>query len=225
MSGQIVTVFIEPLLQLWESFVSIVPNIVACLVFLLIGLILARSIKSITAKALSKIKLDKFTSKIGINEIFARVGFGRSPSYALAFVMYWSVMLVFIVLAANALNLQIIMDLIKQFMYFIPKLVTAILIIFAGLLFAKFVHNIVDSSATVNNLRGGKAVAKIADIIIIVFAVLLALEQVGIQMSLITDSIKIIIASMGLALAIGFGLGSKDLIAKYLENKFTEDND
>lgn len=210
--------FINPIVDLWQKFISIVPNLLISLLFLLLGLMLSRVTTTVLTKALKKIKLDDLTSKIGINEILARIGFGKSPTYVISFVVYWFIMLVFLTLAFKALNLDIITMLLAKFMYFIPKLIVSIVILFAGLLFANFVHDVVKNSAEANNLKGGKILAKIIQAIIILFASLMALEQLGIEMSLINQSIMIVLSALGLAFAIALGLGAKDIVAKYLQD-------
>jgi len=220
MTQTLLQVFIEPLLEMWKRFVSIVPNILVSLVFLLIGLSLARVASTLLQRFFKKIKLDDSTSKIGINEILARVGFGKSPAYALDFLVYWSVILVFVLLAANALNLDILTGLLERFIYFVPKLVVAIVVLFGGLLFARFAQQVVTNSVTANNLRGGEFLAKFVNIIIIVFASIMVLEQLGLEMVLIINTVQIAVAALGLAFALAVGLGSKELVADFLRNTF-----
>ncbi|HUT85284.1 MAG TPA: hypothetical protein VMW66_00440 [Elusimicrobiales bacterium] len=216
--------FVQPVVDLWEKFISIVPSILISLVFLLIGLMLSRIVTTVLTKALKKIKFDDITSKLGINEILARVGFGKSPTYVISFIAYWLIMLMFIILAFKALNLDIMTTLLERFMYFVPKLIISIIILFAGMLFANFVHDVVRNSADVNNLKGGKILAKIIQGIIILFAALLALEQLGIEMSLINQSVMIVLSSLGLAFAIALGLGAKDIVAKFLQDSMKNED-
>jgi len=222
MSREMFEPFITPIFDLWEKIVSILPNVIISLVFLLVGLMLSRFITTLLTKMMKKLNLDDITSKIGINEILARVGFGKSPTFVISFVAYWFIMLVFVILAFNALNLDIMTALLEKFIYFIPKLIISIVVLFAGLLFANFVYEIVNNSADANNLKGGKIMAKIVQAIIILFASLMALEQLGIEMSLINYSVMIILSALGLAFAIALGLGAKDIVAKFLNDSFGE---
>ena len=217
---ELVKPFIAPLVEIWQRFANAAPDIITALVFLLVGLILARVISTIAEKFLRKINLDNFTAKIGINEIFTRVGFGKSPSYAVGFALYWSVVLVFILLATNALGLAALSAILQRFMGFVPRLVMAVLTLFGGLLFAPFLRNVVANSAAANNLKGGPTLARIVEGVVIFFAALIALEQLGIEMRLINSAVEIALAAMGLAFALAVGLGAKDLVAEYLRNLF-----
>jgi len=218
MAQEMIQLFVKPLLEIWTKLTAIIPNILASLTFLLIGLTLARIVTTLAEKSLKKIQLDDYTSKVGINEILARVGFGKSPIFVITFVVYWSIMLVFIILAANVLNLMVITSMLEKFMFFIPKLVVAVIMLFGGLLFARFMHEVIKNSAIANNLKGGVTLAKLVHGVILVFAAMIALEQLGIAMILITSLFQIMIAAFGLAFALAVGLGAKDLVTEYLRN-------
>ena len=181
---------------------------------------------SLLEQFLRKVKLDSYTSQVGINEIMVRFGFGRSPSVILGFIVYWSLIMVFFVTAANILNLNVISDILERFIVgFIPKIVAAIFIAFGGLTFAKFISDVVINSATANNLRGGKSLSKIVNFVILVFTAIAAVEQLGIEMKIIRSSLNILFASLGLAFAIAVGLGAKDIAHEIIKGMLTENKD
>ena len=218
--------FIEPILHIWEIFARYIPNIVAALLFILFGLFVARATSSILEQFLRKIKLDSYTSRVGINEVMVRFGFGRSPSAIIGFVIYWSLILVFFVSAANILNLTVISDILERFiLVFIPKIAAAIFIAFGGLMFARFISDIVRNSAMVNNLRGGRSLSKIVHFVVLLFTAFAAIEQLGIEMKIIRSSIQILIASLGLAFAIAVGLGAKDIAHGIIKGMLTENKE
>ena len=218
MAEELWQLFVEPVMDIWRSFVDTVPSLVAALIFLLIGLTLARLLSSVISKALEKINLDNYTSKVGINEILARVGFGKSSSHVLVFIIYWSIILVFVTIAANVLNLYAVSLMLEKFMLFVPKLVAAVALVFGGLLFARFSYDVISNSAKANNLRGGVALAKVVQAVIVIVATLTALQQIGMDTALLNSIMIIFTASIGLAFALAFGLGAKDMAAKALEN-------
>jgi small-conductance mechanosensitive channel len=80
---------------------------------------------------------------------------------------------------------------------------------------------IVQNAATANKLQGAVALSKVARFVVIVFAAIMALEQIGIDTTIITSSFQIILATIGLGVAIAFGLGGRDMAADIIKN-FTE---
>lgn len=222
MAAEIVALFREPLLAVWNKLMGIVPNIVASLVFLLIGLYLSRAMKMFTVRVLSNFRLDESTSKFGINEILTRVGFGKSPTNVISYAVYWVIMLISFSLAAGALKLDAITILLNKLINFIPSLAVGIIIVFGGLMFAKAVRQIVENSATANNVPGGHSLAKLVYASIILFAVQMALEQLGIATTVINYLIITILGSVGLGFALAVGLGAKDTVSRTLDRYYAE---
>ena len=174
-------------------------------------------------KVLNKISFDERTSKVGINELCVRFGLGKSPTYILAFVLAWAVIFYAIVLAADILHLAAVRNLFTQFLAFIPTLFVSVLILFAGLLFGKLMGNIIENSSRANNLRGGMFIAKAVNAFIVFFCALVAVENLGFATQLVNNIVVIVLASLGLAFAIGVGLGSKNLAEEFLRDLFKKE--
>ncbi len=215
--------FWEPVLGIWEKMVGLIPHLMAAIVIILIGFFASRVIASACEHIFKRLKLDSWTSRVGLNEVMARIGLGKSPTLFVSALVYWFIMVVFIVSAANVLNLDFLSKVLEIFILnFLPKVIAAIIIGFAGLLLARFMENTVYNSAMANNLKGGKSFAKIINFVILVFTGILAIEQLGLDMKIIRSSINILMASLGLAFAIAVGLGAKDIARDLLYSMFSE---
>lgn len=213
-----VTLMTEPLTTAARRFAIQVPSIVAAFLLLLVGMFAARALRTIAETIFSKARLDEHTSKVGINEVLARLGLGKSPSYVLSFLVHWFVLFVFIVSAANAVNMTIVSDLLERFVLFLPNVIASLLVLFGGLLFARFLSEIIANAASANGVRGGSLVAQGAYAVVVLFSALTALEQLGLRMELLASAIQILLASAGLALALAFGLGGKDAAAEFIRD-------
>lgn len=216
---------IEPFVLLFNKSVELLPGIIVALVMLFLGLFLSRWTSTLSKKLLNAIKLDTWTGKIGVNEILARVGFGKSPTYVIAFILSWAVMIIFIMLAADSLHMDAISLMLQKFLIFIPKLFACIVILFAGILFGRFVEKLVINSARENKIRGGVFIARIVNVIVVVFTTLLALQQININFALINQVILIILAALGLGIGIAIGLGAKGVVEDYLKGMIKENSD
>jgi len=212
----------EPFVFLFNKSVELIPGIIAALIMLFLGLFLSRWVSTFSYKILNSLKLDNWTSKIGVNEILTRIGFGKSPTYIVALVLSWVVLIAFIVAAADALGLAAVRSMLLSLLMFIPKLFVAIVILFAGLIFGRFCQNVVENSSKANNIKGGMTFAKVINISVIVFTVLLALEQIDLNFTLLNDAILIIVASVGLGFAIALGLGAKGIVEEHLRSIFNK---
>jgi hypothetical protein len=209
---------LDPLSDALKRFATHLPQMAAAIVLLLIGIFVARALRTLVEKMFDKAHLDEYTSRVGINEVFSHLGFGKSPSYAFSFLVYWFILFVFIVSAANAVNMTVVSDLLERFALFLPTLAASILILFGGLLFARFLATLVANAATSNGISGGGFLSQGAYMIVLLFAAMTALEQLGLKMELLTVAIEIVFASLGLAAAIAFGLGGKEVAAELIRD-------
>ena len=212
---------VAPTLKAWGAeLLQITGHLALALFALIVGLYLSRWVNSYVKKVLNKIDFDNRTSKIGINEMCVRMGFGKSPTYILAFILSWVVMIIAVIYAAKALNLGEVQVLLSRFLTWMPSFFISLLILFGSLLFAKFISNIVENSSKANNLKGGVVVAKGLNIFIVLFGSLIALENLGMTTRLVNNVIIVLLASLGLAFGIAVGLGAKDLVAEFLKENF-----
>ncbi len=226
MIKDIAELFIQPIVNIWDKLSAYVPSLVAAFIFILFGLFIARVVSSVLEKFLRRIKLDDYTSSVGINELLIRFGFGKSFIRMVSFIVYWALLLVFFVTAADILNLTAISEILRRFVIeFLPKMTAAIFIGFGGLMLARFLGDVVMNSAVANNLKGGRSLSRIVNFVILVFTVIAAIEQLGIKMKMIIGGLNILLASLGLAFAIAVGLGAKDIAHDILKGLLTENKE
>jgi len=218
MGQNFVRLFVDPFLGAYERFAGAIPTLAAALLLLLVGMFLARGVRTLIEVALGRLKLDDHTSRVGINEVLARLGLGKSPTFALSFVAHWFIMVLFIVSAANAVNMTVVSEMLERFVQVLPSLIAAVLILFGGLLFGRLVANILRNAAAANSIRGGNVVAAAAQTVAIGAAGIIALEQIGVRPQILIPTVQIFVGSIGLAVAIAIGLGAKDLASEYLRD-------
>ena len=211
------------LMDLGQNSLKVLTALLIAVLILVLGLYISRWVGSFTKKFLGKINFDNKTSKLGINELCVRFGLGKSPTYIIAFVLAWSVIFYSIVLAADVLHLVVIRNLFTRFLEFIPTAFVSLLILFAGLLLGKLIGNIIENSSKANNLKGGFFIARAVNAFIVFFCAMLAVENLGFANYLVNNVVLVVLASLGLAFAIGVGLGSKPLVEEFLRELFKKE--
>ncbi|UPT75040.1 MAG: hypothetical protein M0D55_04825 [Elusimicrobiota bacterium] len=216
MGQNLARLFVDPFLGAYDRFSGAIPTLAAALLLLLVGMFLARGVRALIEVAGGRLAIDSYTSRVGINEVLARLGLGKSPTFILAWVAHWFILFLFIVSAANAVNMTVVSEMLERFVQVLPSMVAAVLILFGGLLFGRLVAHILQNAALANSIRGGAAVAVAAQTVAVGAAGVIALEQIGVRPQILIPTVQILIGSIGLALAIALGLGAKDLAGEYL---------
>ncbi|MBM3244906.1 MAG: hypothetical protein FJZ15_03840 [Candidatus Omnitrophica bacterium] len=189
-------------------------NVLLVIVILIIGWLISNVLKSIVAKVLRLVKIDELSDRIELDDLLAKGGIKYSLSEMLGVVVYWLGLLVTMVIAVNAIGLTIAADLLNRIVLYVPNIIAAIFILIAGMFIAKLLNNIVATAANNAGLSQANLLSKIVEVVTMVFAIAIALEQLQIGARIIELTITIVLASLGLGLALAFGLGCKDIVGK-----------
>ncbi|MEA3494323.1 MAG: hypothetical protein U9R38_08090 [Candidatus Margulisiibacteriota bacterium] len=203
----------------WSSILPMLLNLLTVLLLLLVGLLVAKGLGSLTTIVLQALKLDNLSQRVGFNSLLEKGNVRKSASELLGDLIYWFVAFVVVVGVAGVFGLPVERALIKVFAY-MGIVFLASLILGIGLFLAGLVSGIVRFIMANFGIDGSKTVSRLIYYIVIVFAFLAALAELGISTDVFIPQIGVIIGAFGLAAAIAFGLGCKDMAADFLHNLF-----
>ncbi|MCM8814632.1 MAG: hypothetical protein NC931_01405 [Candidatus Omnitrophica bacterium] len=206
-----------PTKEIMSKLGTIISKLVFGLVIFLVGWIIAKVFKILATKFLKAVKVDKLVEDSGFREILLRGQITKEPSELLAGVIYWLLLIVVVFLSINVAGVPIPSEVIENLLSFIPKIIIGIILFIAALLVGNIIEGVVNTAAGNAGIQQSYILGKTAKIVIIVFGVVLALEEMGIGGNFVTSVFNIILASGALAFAIAFGLGAKDLVKNWLE--------
>ena len=216
-------VVVDPVKAMLIKIWSYVPSLAGAIVILVVGWLVAKVVETIVVRMLKAVRLDVASDKAGVSNVLAQGEIRLSLSELIGAIIYWLVILVVLATALNALNLAIAADLISRLVAYVPNILGAIFILVLGSFLANFVSAIVRTSASNAGLDSAKLLAKITQTVLVIFAVIVAIEQLKIASALIVLAVNVILISIGLGLALAFGLGCKEIAGKYMQeviNKF-----
>ncbi|MDA2913872.1 hypothetical protein MYX77_07935 [Acidobacteriia bacterium AH_259_A11_L15] len=210
--------FTKPLEEMWIKFLAFVPNLLGALVILLVGAIIARIIRTIVERGLRMARFDTLTDRAGINQALEQGQITTKPSGIVGKLFYWIVMLVTLMMAVNALGLAVATELLSKLLDFIPNLIAALFILALGFFFGGLIRSFVATLAGGVRAVNPQTVGKVAQAAVIIFVVDVSLKQLGIATDIIDDAIVVVLAALGLGLALAFGLGCKDMVKNWVES-------
>jgi len=207
--------FAAPFINMFGELASYLPNLFVGFILLVLGLIVSPIIGNAVTRLLSAIKVDEGMDRSGATKALRSVGMKFSLASAIGVFVKYVVLIVFLTLVADALQLAPLSDLIARIILFIPQIVIALVILGVGLTAADFLRDmVVNMSKASDNGDYAGILGSVTRISVIVFAAMAALSQIGIAPVLI----QIIFAGVVFALALAFGLGTKDQVARMIEN-------
>ncbi len=210
-------VVVDPVKAMLVKIWSYIPSMVGAIVVLIVGWMLAKLVEGVFVRVLKTLKLDLVSDKTGISNVLAQGDIKATLSELIGGIVYWLIILVVLATALNALNLSIAADLISRMVSYIPSIIGAIFILVLGSMLANFVGTIVHTSAKNAGMKNANALSQLTQTLVVIFAVIIAIEQLKVASALIILSVNVILMSLGLGIALAFGLGCKDIAGKFVQ--------
>lgn len=195
-------------------------NLIIALVLLLISLLIAKGLQIVVVYALKAVMLDKGLSAVGFTPLLTKGEIKRSPSDLLGDLVYWLAIFISVTAIAMAYGPANSKELLAMILNYSVSVIAAVFVLAVSVLLSVVIAGIVMVIANNVGLSNTKTLAKIAQYGVNIFGFLKALEILGISSAIIVASFSVIVGAVGLAFAIAFGLGCKDIAADFVTNLF-----
>lgn len=201
--------FLERLQVSFGQLGALLPALLGALVILFAGYLLARVIQRGTDRVLRRVRLNQILERGGLMQAVERSGAHMNPSRVVSNLLFWTVMFAVLLVAANALGLQSLANVFSELVGAIPSVIAAIVIIIVGIVLGEFTGGLIMASA--GGLNGGPTLARVGRGGVIVIAVFMAMQQLGVATNIVTTAFSILFGAVAFAIAIAFGLGNREL--------------
>lgn len=214
-----IDLILDPLQELFLKFKVFMPNLLAMLVILIIGILLAFIIKRILVKFLAAINFDSWSDRMGFTKLMRKGDLWSKPTAILGTIVFWLLIIVTLMGGLNALQIAAIDQLASQFFSYIPRIFSAAVILIAGYLFSGFISRAVLIAAANSGFHYAKLLAQAVHTLLIVLILAMIMEQLQIAPSIVLAAFSIIFGGIVIALAIAFGVGGIDAARRIIENE------
>lgn len=212
-----IDVFLASVTSFWTQLAGFVPQLLAAMVLLVLGWLVAKVVRTGMVKLLRALQFDRLSERSGIEAFLKQGQLTVSLSGLLAGLVYWLIILIVIVTVSNSLGLHLVAELFNRVVLYIPNVIVAILILVLGAILARFINRLIFAYLNNIGLEGALTISTLSEYAVLVFVFFVALEQLEIGRQLITAAFIIGFGAIGLALALAFGLGGRDWAAGVLE--------
>lgn len=196
-----------------QNLIGFLPTLLGALIVLIIGWWIAGGLARLTEAILTRIGFERATESTGVADFIRRSGTTWTASHVIAEIVKWFIRLIAIQAAASILGMPQITEIINEIVLFLPNIVVAIVIIVVGALIAGVVAGIVRGSTSDMGFANPQLLASVARYAILVFAVVAAVNQLGIAETVVNALFIGAVAATAGAAAIAFGLGGQGVAA------------
>ncbi|MBW6432047.1 hypothetical protein K0A96_02585 [Patescibacteria group bacterium] len=202
-----------------RSVFSYLPEVIGAIVVILIGVLVGWALKTVVVKALRFIKVKPYTDAIGLNKVFKTK---EDMVELVGDLVKWVIIIVFLIPALSILGLTDVSEIVKGIVAYLPHVVVAAVIVMVGAILADLASRAVEAGAQTIGAKTAAIVADITRWAIIVFTILVALNQLGIASDIINTLVTGFVALIAIAGGLAFGLGgqeaAKEAIARLRKN-------
>ncbi len=203
---------LDSLATMGNEIAKALPSIIFAVVALLFGWLITKFILYITKKTLKLTKIEKLEEKINEIDFFGNKHIKVNITKVVLFLVKWTMIVIFLIIISDILNLKIISEQISNLLGNLPRLLSALVLFILGLLLANFIKNAIKSFFESLELSGAKIISQIVFTILLIFVSLTSLNQAGVNTEIITNNLTLILGAFLLSFTLALGFGAQPVV-------------
>ena len=196
----------------FKLFMAYLPKGLGALMLLGMGILLGKIVEAGTSRVLHMIGVDRLLGGTGVLTLLKKIGSHKTISQIVGLLGFWLVFLLFLISATEALSLALLSETLTGLVHYLPKIGMATLILVLGLLATNFVRDLISVACDSSGIRQGTIIAQTVYIAATLLVLVTAINELGIDTSLLNQIIVILIAGLIAGAALSFGIGSRSAV-------------
>lgn len=201
---------------------SFIPNLLGAIVVFLIGWLISGWMRSLVIKMLTAARLQNIVQKTVIEQFIQKAELKGKIEEIVGGLVRWVIIFIFFIAAINILGLSTVSLVLNSILAYIPRVLSAIIILLVGVVLAGAVESIVKGTAGAIDVSTSRLLGKISSWMVMIFAILASISELGIAAQFINTVVIGVVASLSLGFGLALGLGSKDVVGEVLSNWYKE---
>lgn len=210
------------LANLLTSVLIFLPRILVALIIFLVGITLSRWVKKLIVRSLEKLRLSSELEKTPIESFLKNAEVTMKIEVVLANAVYWVLILVVLQASISVLGLTAVSSLLERILLYLPRIISAVLILLFGVLLAGLAEALVKGVVKTIDVKSSRMLGTVTSYLIMIVAVMAGVSELGIAQTFINTLFMGFVAAIAVAAGLAFGLGSKDTVAKIMDEWYTK---
>lgn len=216
--------FLNSLQAFGQTLAASIPKILGAILILLLGWLFAKLVANGIARLLKVLQFDKLSERLKATEFLERANVELTPSKFIGKFFYWVLLLLVIISASDALGWDAVSQQISKLLGFLPNLLIAIIFFIVGTYIASFIRDFIKGATTSMGISAGKIISSVVFYFLFIIVTLTALEQAGVDTSIISANLSLILGAILLAAGVSYGFASRDVLSNILASFFSRKN-
>lgn len=191
-------------------FLSAIPKIIGFVVILVVAWLLSALVEKGVAALLRAVRFNDLAQRAGLADFVGKMGMNTDSSGLIGLVAKWFIRIVGMVVAFDALGLPAISDVLRDLLLWLPNVIVALVVLVIGGLAARALSNLVRGATAEAGISNSHLLAKVASSLVWAFAIVVAVNQIGIATTLVNTLFMAFVGAIALGLGLAFGLGGRE---------------
>lgn len=209
--------------DLWGGVLGFIPNLIVAIIIFIIGWAIGSLLGQVVAQIVRSLKIDNLLRSAKVDDVLRRGGFNLDSGRFLGALVEWFVVVVFLVAALDVLGLTQVNAFLQQVvLLYLPQVIVAVLILLVAVVIAAAMQRVVVGAAMAAGVRSANFLGTVTKWSIWIFAVLMALFQLGIAAPFVQTLFTGFIVALSLAFGLSFGLGGQQAAGEFIDKVRTE---
>lgn len=202
-----------------QNLTRFVPAIVGALLLLLAGWLVGRLLAWLTRRGVNAL-LARVSRRETIRSAIESSGTARQMPGLIAGFVFWAVFVFFTAAALETLGLPVVTASLSRVAYYLPNVLAALLILFAGVIVAKLAGTAVTRAASGTGMAFASGIGATARGAVIVIAAVVAVEQIGIRADLLIIIVAVVVGTTLAGAGLAFGLGARTAVSNIISSYY-----
>ena len=209
-----------------ESFGSkildVLPTLVGVIIIFFGGYLVARLLAYLITKFLNVAKFDVLADKINVSGYLQKANIALTPSQLVGKFAFWILMLLVLITASETLGWDSVSVEISKLLAFVPRIFMAIVLFVVGTYLAGFARDVIAGATNSLGIGTGRLISSAVFYLIFISICIMALTEAGVDTSIITSNVLLILGAVLLSASISYGFASRDVLTNILAGFFSK---
>jgi hypothetical protein len=208
-----------PLKIVYSRFAAFYPNLLSMLIIMAVGIAVARLARSVAQLLLTASGFDRWSDEMGFTSLLRKADVWARPAQAVSMFLSWALLFIAFLAAMTALNAAMIDAVVASILAYLPRLLSAVLILVVGSVAAGLVSRALLMSLVNSGFGAARHYAQAAKVLMFVLLIAMALEQLRIAPGIVLAAFSIVFGGIVLAIAIACGITGVDVLRKMIDQQ------
>ena len=213
---------LDSLQSSWFQIAAYLPRVLTAIVLLILGWLIARTVQRVVVRLLRLARLEAAAEQTGVDDFLVRGGVRFTVVTLIGEILYWGLLLIFAIAVFNLIGLTMSQESVARLTSYVPNVMAALVVLIFGSLGARLIRGLVVAYLGNVGVKGSDRIGFLVQGALVAFVVLLALEQLRIDVKLLASAFQLAFGGICLALAIAFGLGGRNWAESILERTWSK---